>query len=136
MAPVAQVQSIDHVVLTCKSIPDTIAFYTSLGMTHEPFGNGRNALKFGTQKVNLHQAGAEFEPKATLAKPGTADLCFIVTTDVDEVLQKLKAEGIEVLEGGKVVERTGARGQLRSVYVRDPDGNLIEYADLPADERC
>ncbi|KAF2221470.1 biphenyl-2,3-diol 1,2-dioxygenase III-related protein [Elsinoe ampelina] len=129
MSPIAQVQSIDHVVLTCKSIPDTIAFYTSLGMEHEPFGEGRNALKFGTQKINLHQAGAEFEPKATLAKPGTADLCFIVSTNVDEVLGKLKREGIEILEGGQVVTRTGARGQLRSVYMRDPDGNLIELSN-------
>ncbi|PNS20474.1 hypothetical protein CAC42_5924 [Sphaceloma murrayae] len=130
MAPIARVQSIDHVVLTCRSIPDTITFYTEVcGMTHEAFTSKetqRNALTFGNQKLNLHQAGNEFEPKATLAKPGTADLCFVVSTPVDEVLAGLKQKGIEVLEGGEVVARTGAVGKLRSVYVRDPDGNLIE----------
>jgi catechol 2,3-dioxygenase-like lactoylglutathione lyase family enzyme len=89
----------------------------------------RHALSFGTQKLNLHQAGSEFEPKASLAKPGTADLCFITTTPITDVLAELKQQGLEILEDGKVVDRTGAVGNLKSVYTRDPDGNLIEVAN-------
>lgn len=89
----------------------------------------RHALSFGSQKLNLHQAGAEFEPKATLAKPGTADLCFITSTPITDVLQELKGNGLEILEEGKVVDRTGAVGKLKSVYTRDPDGNLIEVSN-------
>lgn len=88
----------------------------------------RVALKFGTQKINLHEKGKEFEPKASTALPGTADLCFLVEegVDLDEVREGFERDGVEVLEGGKVVARTGAVGRIRSVYVRDPDGNLIE----------
>ncbi|TKX26178.1 glyoxalase domain-containing protein [Elsinoe australis] len=133
MPAIAQVQSIDHVVLTCRDIKATIDFYTSVcGMSHESFESGgatRESLKFGKQKLNLHQAGKEFEPKATLAKPGTADLCFVVATPVDKVMEGLKEKGIEVLESGEVVARTGAVGKLRSVYIRDPDGNLIELSN-------
>jgi len=89
----------------------------------------RHALSFGSQKLNLHQAGAEFEPKATLAKPGTADLCFITSTPITDVLAELKEQGLEILEEGKVVDRTGAVGKLKSVYTRDPDGNLIEVSN-------
>lgn len=131
----APVVSLDHLVLTCTSIPSTIHFYTHyLGMTHSTFtspsspSTTRHTLTFGSHKINLHQKGAEFEPKASVALPGTADLCFIVEeeTVLEEVVQGWKREGVEVLEGGGVVERSGARGRLRSVYVRDPDGNLVE----------
>ena len=86
----------------------------------------RHALTFGGQKINLHQSGKEFEPKAQNVMPGSADICFLTEDSVDEVLKRLNVQGIEVLEGGGVVERTGARSQLRSVYVRDPDLNLVE----------
>ncbi|KAE8551912.1 hypothetical protein EYB25_005803 [Talaromyces marneffei] len=132
--PICTLSSLDHLVLTVKSIPTSISFYTQvLGMAHQSFtspsdptSTPRHALLFGSQKINLHQAGNEFEPKAVTALPGTADLCFLTEEDVGVVLGRLKEKGIEVLEGGKVVKRTGARSALRSVYVRDPDGNLIE----------
>lgn len=83
---------------------------------------------YGAQKINLHQKGSEFEPKATVALPGTADLCFLVEDGVslEDALRGFQQDGIGVLEGEKVVDRTGARGPMRSIYVRDPDGNLIE----------
>ncbi|KAK3709280.1 hypothetical protein LTR37_011018 [Vermiconidia calcicola] len=125
------VKSIDHVVITVKSIQATVDFYTSrLGMKHEVFsskGVDRHALTFGNQKLNLHLSGKEFEPKAGSVQPGSEDLCFITDHPIDEVLKSWQSAGIEVLEGGNVVERTGAVGKLRSVYCRDPDQNLIEY---------
>ncbi|RAO70624.1 uncharacterized protein BHQ10_006636 [Talaromyces amestolkiae] len=135
--PICTLSSLDHLVLTVKSIPASINFYTQiLGMAHQSFtspsdptSTSRHALLFGSQKINLHQAGKEFEPKAATALPGTADLCFLTEEDVETVLEKLKEKGIEVLEGGKVVRRTGARSALRSIYVRDPDGNLIEISN-------
>ncbi|KAK4565404.1 hypothetical protein LTR86_004021 [Recurvomyces mirabilis] len=124
------VKALDHVVLTCRSIPKSVDFYTSrLGMKHEKFTGGgveRHALLFGNQKLNLHQLGKEFEPKASQVQPGSGDLCFITDHPIDQVLSSLTTAGIEVLEGGKVVDRTGAIGKLRSVYCRDPDGNLVE----------
>lgn len=131
----AAVRSLDHLVLTCASIPRTVSWYSKhLGMKQEIFtppatpDTQRVALKFGTQKINLHEKGKEFEPKASTALPGTADLCFLVEdgVDLDEVREGFEKDGVEVLEGGKVVARTGAVGRIRSVYVRDPDGNLIE----------
>ncbi|KAF3767067.1 Glyoxalase/Bleomycin resistance protein/Dihydroxybiphenyl dioxygenase [Cryphonectria parasitica EP155] len=131
----AIVKSLDHLVLTCASVPATISWYSRyLGMKPETFtppsdpAIQRHALKFGSQKINLHQKGKEFEPKAATALPGTADVCFLVGDEskLDNLVQEFHKEGIEVLEGQQVVPRTGARGKLRSIYVRDPDGNLVE----------
>jgi len=106
----------------------TTEFYTRvLGMEAVTFAAGRIALAFGAQKINLHEAGNEFEPKARRPTPGSADLCFIADRPVAAVLEHLAAEGVAVEEGP--VPRTGATGPIRSVYVRDPDGNLIEIAD-------
>lgn len=128
--PIATAASLDHLVLTVTDLDTTIKFYTSLlGMRHTSFRSKdteRHALAFGTQKINLHVSGREFEPKAGRVQPGSADLCFLVEEDVEGVCGRLQKEGVEVLEGGGVVERTGAQGPIRSVYVRDPDGNLIE----------
>ncbi|KJZ72211.1 hypothetical protein HIM_08353 [Hirsutella minnesotensis 3608] len=133
--PLVDVKDIDHLVLTCASVEATTEWYSRyLGMTPDRFTSEsdptvqRAALKFGTHKINLHQRGREFEPKAATALPGTADLCFLIddAADLDQVARAFRREGIEVLEGGGVVGRTGARGRIRSVYVRDPDGNLIE----------
>jgi len=133
MSSVAKAKSLDHLVLTVKDLDATVKFYQEvLGMQHTSFQAAndpsiqRHALKFGTQKINLHVSGKEFEPKAQYVQPGSGDLCFLVEDNVDDVLQQLMQKGITVLEGSRVVERTGAQGKLRSVYVRDPDGNLIE----------
>lgn len=121
------IQRLDHLVLTVASIPDTVAFYTQvLGMNQEVFGEGRIALKFGEQKINLHQHGAEFEPKAFKVQPGSADLCFIVEPPLAAVIEHLRKRGVDILEGP--VPRTGACGPIESVYLRDPDQNLIELA--------
>lgn len=133
--PLAMVKSLDHLVLTCASVPATISWYSRfLGMKAETFTPPsdatvqRHALRFGNQKINLHQRGKEFEPKARTALAGTADVCFLVDEDLhlEDLIQGFRKEGVEVLEGAKVVSRTGACGPLRSVYVRDPDGNLVE----------
>ena len=133
MASVAHAKSLDHLVLTVKDIEATITFYQSvLGMQHSSFTSvynpeeQRHALTFGNQKINLHLHGKEFEPKAQNVLPGSSDLCFVIEDDVEHILITLQDRSIEVLEGGQVVDRTGARGKLRSVYIRDPDGNLIE----------
>lgn len=121
------VDRLDHLVLTVADLDKTIEFYTALGMEVVTFGAGRMALTFGVQKINLHQAGREFEPKALKPVPGSADLCFITNTPLERVMNHLQAKGIEVIEGP--VARTGAIGPIRSLYVRDPDGNLIEIAN-------
>ena len=122
------ITSIDHFVLTCADVDATIDFYVRvLGMTAESFGAGRRALSFGNQKINLHQAGAEFEPKARLATPGSADFCLLSEVPVAEIALHLAAEGVEVIEGP--VEKIGAAGALLSIYFRDPDGNLVEVSN-------
>jgi catechol 2,3-dioxygenase-like lactoylglutathione lyase family enzyme len=122
-----QIDRIDHVVLTVASIDRTIDFYQRvLRMQPVTFGDGRRALAFGTQKLNVHQAGNEFEPKAAHPRPGSADFCLISTTPIDVVVAHLDAHGIEIEEGP--VARTGATGPITSVYFRDPDQNLVEVA--------
>ncbi|SFO45098.1 Catechol 2,3-dioxygenase [Chitinophaga sp. YR627] len=123
-----KIDRLDHLVLTVKDIAATIHFYTTvLGMQAETFGQGRKALKFGIQKINLHEAGNEFEPKANTPVPGSADLCFITTTPIDEVEAILHARNVPLIESQ--VERTGATGKIISIYFRDPDQNLIEVSN-------
>jgi catechol 2,3-dioxygenase-like lactoylglutathione lyase family enzyme len=123
-----RVLRIDHVVLTVSDIDRTIAFYErALGMRAVTFGDGRRGLAFGEQKLNLHQAGHEFEPRARAPVPGSADLCFTTDVPLGEVIRRLARVGV-ALEHGPV-DKIGARTRLRSVYVRDPDGNLIEVAN-------
>ncbi len=122
-----EINHLDHLVLTVDNIDKSVAFYTSiLGFELITFDN-RKALKFGSQKINLHQKGKEFEPKAKYPTTGSSDLCFISETKIEDVLSELKQKNIEVIEG--IVERTGALGKIKSVYFRDPDFNLIEVSN-------
>jgi len=122
------IDRIDHVVMTVRSVDATCAFYERvLGMQPVTFAGGRRALAFGRQKINLHQAGREFEPKAQLAAPGTLDLCLITTTPLAKVVDHLARCDVTIIEGP--VAKTGATGPLRSVYFRDPDQNLIEVSN-------
>jgi catechol 2,3-dioxygenase-like lactoylglutathione lyase family enzyme len=124
------IDRLDHLVLTVKSIERTCAFYgRAFGMEVVTFGEGRKALAFGAQKINLHELGREFEPKAALPTPGSIDLCLITRTPMDEVLRHLVEVGVPVTDGP--VRRTGATGPILSVYVRDPDENLIEISNYP-----
>jgi catechol 2,3-dioxygenase-like lactoylglutathione lyase family enzyme len=121
------IDRLDHLVLTVADIDATVEFYTSaLNMEAVTFG-GRKALHFGGQKINLHQAGKEFEPKAAHPTPGSGDLCFITATPLESVISSLKAGSYAIEEGP--VERTGAVGKLLSIYLRDPDRNLIEISN-------
>ncbi|MFW5453317.1 VOC family protein [Thioalkalivibrio sulfidiphilus] len=120
--------SLDHLVLTVADIETTCDFYRRvLGMEVVSFGAGRRALSFGTQKINLHQAGQEFEPKAHRPTPGSADLCLLIDTPLETAIRHLERCGVNVLEGP--VQRTGATGPILSVYFRDPDSNLIEISN-------
>ncbi|MGM3387069.1 VOC family protein [Stutzerimonas stutzeri] len=122
------ISHLDHLVLTVADLEATIDFYTRvLGMQAVTFGEGRKALAFGNQKINLHQAGREFAPKAERPTPGSADLCLIVATPLAEVIAHLQAQQVAIVEGP--VQRTGATGPIRSVYLRDPDQNLIELSN-------
>ena len=118
---------LDHLVLTVKDIDVSVAFYQKLGMKKQLFLGGRVALQFGQQKINLHQLGKEFEPKAKQVQAGSADLCFIVSEPLEQVLDYLKEQHLSIEVG--IVERTGAVGKIRSIYLRDPDGNLIELSN-------
>lgn len=123
-----QIDRIDHIVINVNDMDEAIAFYTKvMGMELETFGAGRKAMKFGRQKINLHQYGKEFKPNAHLPVPGSADLCFIAATPLDEFMDHLRACGVEIMEGP--VPRTGATGAMQSVYFRDPDLNLIEVSN-------
>ena len=122
---------IDHIVLTTRDLAGCIRFYAEvLGMRLESFKTPtetRQALRFGNQKINLHEWGKEFTPRAHVAAPGTLDLCFIASVPLDEVIARLKASNVPLLEGP--VMKTGATGRIRSVYVRDPDLNLVEISE-------
>ncbi len=127
MSPQPRIGRLDHLVLTVADIDATVAFYERvLGMRRETFGQGRVALRFGRQKINLHRAGHEFEPKAARPTPGSADLCLVVNGSLDAALAHVRAQGVEIVEGP--VARTGATGPITSIYLRDPDGNLVELA--------
>ena len=124
----AIIDHLDHLVLTCIDEAATRHFYTSvLGMKFETFGEGRSAFQFGNQKINLHVRGKEFEPKAHLPVSGALDLCFIAAIPLDNVIAHLKQCNWPIIEGP--VEQTGATQKIRSVYIRDPDLNLIEISE-------
>ena len=123
-----QIEALDHLVLTVADMDATVTFYTRvLGMQVITFGEGRRALVFGQQKINLHPASAPLRPHAKSPQAGSADICFLTSTPLDEEIAKLDVCGI-LIEAGPVA-RTGATGPIRSVYCRDPDGNLIEVAN-------
>ena len=125
------IDHVDHIVLTTRDLAGCIRFYTEvLGMKLESFrtpSETRQALKFGNQKINLHEWGREFTPRAHVAAPGTLDLCFIASVPLEQVIARLKAAGVPILEGP--VMKTGAVSRIRSVYVRDPDLNLVEISE-------
>jgi len=128
------IHHLDHLVLTTQHEDACIDFYTRvLGMTLESFVGGappvlRRAFKFGNQKINLHIKGKEFEPKAHIPTPGSLDLCFIAENSLNEVIAKLQAESLPIIEGPVI--RTGAVSKINSVYIRDPDQNLIEISEI------
>ncbi|MEJ2456489.1 MAG: VOC family protein [Candidatus Thiodiazotropha sp.] len=122
------IDRLDHLVLTVHNIEASCDFYTRvLGMRVVTFAGGRKALAFGRQKINLHQQGQEFEPKARQATPGSCDLCFITETPLDEVIAHLATCDVDIEQGP--IRRTGAEGPILSVYLRDPDGNLLEISN-------
>jgi catechol 2,3-dioxygenase-like lactoylglutathione lyase family enzyme len=122
-----QIERIDHLVLTVADVELTVSFYTEvLGMEAVTFGEGRRALSFGEQKINLHQAGREIDPKAARPMPGSADLCLVTHCSAQQIQAWLRGRNVEIEEGP--VPRTGALGPTISIYFRDPDGNLIEVS--------
>ena len=123
-----RIDRIDHIVITAFDVERTLDFYSKvMGMEPITFAGGRRGLSFGRQKINLHQSGREFEPKALKPTPGSMDLCFITETPLAEVISHLKSHGVAIAQGP--VEKTGAQGPMMSVYFRDPDGNLIEVSN-------
>ena len=122
------IDAIDHIVLTVKDIDATCAFYAkAMGMKVVKFGEGRVALSFGAQKINLHQVGREFEPKAHRPVAGSGDVCFVTSVPIADVTAHLQKNEVMIIDGP--VRRTGAVGTLVSVYFRDPDLNLIEVSN-------
>ena len=128
---------IDHIVLTVRSIEKSLEFYCAvLGMEEVSFGKGRKAALCGNQKINFHEAGKEFEPKAQRPTSGSADICFLIEGPLDKAIAHLQLKKVPIVEGP--VERTGAKGKILSVYIRDPDQNLIElsHPDTQGDRRA
>jgi catechol 2,3-dioxygenase-like lactoylglutathione lyase family enzyme len=122
-----KVTTLDHLVLTVQDLDSTVDFYTRvLGMTVSAFAEGRLALKFGTQKINLHELGSELQPNARRTQAGSADLCFLSGEPLDSWVDHLEQEGVQLIGGP--VRQTGALGPMDSIYCRDPDGNLVEIA--------
>jgi catechol 2,3-dioxygenase-like lactoylglutathione lyase family enzyme len=123
-----RIKQLDHLVLTVKNIQETVRFYVSvLGMEREIFGDGRVALKFGCQKINLHEAGKELDPKAHQPTPGSADLCLVTDIEIKVAMAHVTRHGVDIIAGP--VPRQGANGAIVSFYIRDPDFNLIEIAN-------
>jgi catechol 2,3-dioxygenase-like lactoylglutathione lyase family enzyme len=126
------ITDLDHLVLTVKDIDATIRFYTTvLGMTQVSFAGNRQALQFGNQKINLQQQDDEREPHAAQPTPGSADLCFITDIPLEQVINHVQSCGVTIFAGP--VQRTGSTGALLSIYIRDPDGNLVEIANRVID---
>ena len=126
-----KIDRIDHIVITAFDVERTLDFYSRvLGMEPITFAGGRRGLAFGRQKINLHQSGREFEPKALKPAPGSMDLCFVTEAPLADVIAELKAHGVAIADGP--VAKTGALGPMMSVYFRDPDGNLIEVSNYEA----
>jgi catechol 2,3-dioxygenase-like lactoylglutathione lyase family enzyme len=124
-----EIERLDHLVLTVRDISASVAFYTTvLGMEAIRVQNDRHALRFGHQKINLHQLGHEFEPKARQATPGSADLCFLTQTPLADVQAHLHRCNVPIELGP--IRREGAEGPIESLYIRDPDGNLLELSNL------
>ncbi|UTW65452.1 VOC family protein [bacterium SCSIO 12643] len=130
-----RINSIDHIVLTVHDVNKTCQFYTQvLGMKEITFGEGRKALLFGSQKINLHQKGNELEPKAMHPICGSSDLCLISTNPIEEIKKELDRKQIPTIGG--ILNRTGAAGPIKSIYIRDPDGNLIEISNYINRSNC
>jgi catechol 2,3-dioxygenase-like lactoylglutathione lyase family enzyme len=121
------IRSLDHLVLTVGDVEATVAFYERIGMRLERFDGDRLGLRFGQQRIHLHRAGAEIEPHAQRPQPGSADLCFLVDAALDDVERELRQAGVAIELGP--VDRSGAIGPMRSLYLRDPDGNLVELSE-------
>jgi len=127
-----KLNKLDHLVLTVRDIKVSCDFYVKiLGMEEKSFGQGRKAVVFGDQKINFHQLGNKFEPRAARPTPGSGDICFITGHPLSEVMAHLQSCGVEIIVGP--LERTGATGPITSVYIRDPDQNLIEIAAYQSD---